>query len=63
MVRSIVHLELTKNLWNAMERLKEHLYHIDPKETGYMNPQKLRFAIISCRLPLQSDLIEKMFSV
>lgn len=62
-VRAIVHWELNRNLWDEMDRLREHLYHLDPHQGTHMGAVCLRSAVMSCRLPLQPVLVENMFSV
>lgn len=63
LIRSVVHLELTRGLWDDLDRLQEHLYHIDPRNTGYMSETKLRSAIVACRIPLKASLVGFMFSM
>lgn len=63
LVQSVVHLELNRALWNDLDRLREHIYHVDPLNKGYMNEQKLRSVIAACRIPLKPTLIGFMFSV
>lgn len=62
-IRSVVHWELNRKLWDDMARLKEHLYHLDPVTTGFMSPRELASALMACRLPLSVALVQKMFAV
>lgn len=63
-IRSLVHLEMNRNLWDDMARLKEHLYHLHPNELhGFLPENELYTITKACRLPLPNDLIRKMFSV
>lgn len=63
-IRSLVHLELNKNLWDDMARLREHIYHLHPKNLdGFLPENELQTIVKACRLPLPHDLIGKMFSV
>lgn len=62
-IRSTVHWELSRNLWDDIERLEEHLYHLIPDIFGFMSENMLYKAIRACRLPLKPSLIENMFSV
>lgn len=62
-IRSAVHWELSRNLWDDIERLEEHLYHLIPDHCGFISKNMLDKAIRACRLPLKPSLIENMFSV
>lgn len=63
-IRSLVQLELSKNLWNDMARLKEHIYHLHPNNLdGFLHENELQIIVKACRLPLPNDLIWKMLSV
>lgn len=63
-IRSLVQMELNKNLWNDIVRLKEHIYHLYPNDSdGFLPKSKLQTIIKACRLPLPNDLISKMLSV
>lgn len=63
LIRSVVHLELNRALWDDLDRLQEHLYHIDPTNSGYMSEALLRSAIAACRIPLKPTLVGFMFAV
>lgn len=63
-IRSLVHLDLNRNLWNDMARLKEHIYHLYPSQmNGFVPEKELQTIVKACRLPLSHDLICKMCSV
>lgn len=63
-IRSLVQLELNKNLWDDMARLREHIYHLHPNNVdGFLPENELRAIVKGCRLPLSNDLIHKMLSV
>lgn len=63
-IRSLIQLELSRNLWDDVARMKEHIYHLDPDNTtGYMDERQLRSLILACRLPIKSVLIDNMLSV
>lgn len=63
-IRSLVQLELIKNLWDDMARLKEHLYHLHPNQMdGFLPKNELQTIVKACRLPLPNDLILKMLAV
>lgn len=62
-IRSTVHWELSRNLWDDIERLEEHLYHLIPDVFGFISANTLYKAIRACRLPLKPSLIENMFAV
>ncbi|KAG4065244.1 hypothetical protein HA402_012686 [Bradysia odoriphaga] len=63
LIRSTVHWELNRNLWDDMERLEEHLYHLIGDVFGFVSENTLFKAIRACRLPLKPSLIRNMFSV
>lgn len=63
-IRSLVQLELNKNLWDDMSRLREHIYHLHPNNLdGFLPEDELQTIVKACRLPLPHDLIRKMLSV
>lgn len=63
-IQSLVHLELNRNLWDDLTRLKEYIYHLDPINfNGYLPEKQLHSIVLACRLPIKSILIENMFSV
>lgn len=62
-VRSTVHWELSRNLWDDLERLEEHLYHVLGDVFGSVSESVLFKAIRACRLPLKPSLIQNMLSV
>ncbi len=62
-IRSTVHWELSRNLWDDIERLEEHLYHLMGDIFGFISENILFKAIRACRLPLKPSLIQNMFSV
>ena len=62
-VRATVHLELKRALWNAMDELKEHMYHINPSNKLHLPEIKIRSALKGCRLPFSLELIDDMLMV
>lgn len=62
-VRAIVHGDLNRNLWDDMDRLRQHLYHLDPLQSTHIGALCLRSAILACRLPLHAALVDNMISV
>lgn len=62
-IRSTVHWELSRNLWDDIERLEEHIYHLVSDVFGFISENTLYKSIRACRLPLKPSLIENMFSV
>lgn len=63
-IRSLVHLELNRGLWNDMARLREHIYHLHPNNlNGYLPVNEVDTIVKACRLPIQQDLITKMLAV
>lgn len=62
-IRAAAHLELKRNLWNAMDELKEHLFHINPLNKPFLSEVKLRSIIKGCRLPFSQELIDDIMMV
>lgn len=63
-IRSIVQMEIQRDLWNNMDRLKEHIYHLDPENTsGILSNRLLRTVIKANRLPIKDVLAESLLSV
>lgn len=62
-VRSIVHSELNRGMWDDRDRVREHLYHLHGCHAEYMRPQVLRSTVLACRLPLQPVLVDNMMAV
>nr|XP_029712249.1 EF-hand domain-containing family member C2-like [Aedes albopictus] len=63
LVRSAIHGELTRQLWNDLERTKEHMYHLDPAANGWMSPRNIVVTVKACRIPLDNALIDAMLEV
>lgn len=62
-VRSIVHSDLNRGLWDDLDRVREHLYHLQGGQAEYVRPPVLRSAVMACRLPLQPVLVDHMMAV
>ncbi|XP_055921545.1 EF-hand domain-containing family member C2 [Eupeodes corollae] len=62
-VRSAIHLEIRRNLWDDMDHLKEHVHHINPSHKSFISESTLRSIITGCRLPFTTELIDDMFKV
>ncbi|XP_055545172.1 EF-hand domain-containing family member C2 [Wyeomyia smithii] len=63
LVRSAIHGELTRELWNDLERTKEHLYHLNPTSNGWICPKHIVGTIKACRIPLDNALIDAMLQI
>lgn len=62
-IRSAVHAELNRHLWDARAKILPHIYHVAPNNNGYL-PQKMAVSVTrACKLPLDIALIEKMIAV
>ncbi|XP_012262352.2 EF-hand domain-containing family member C2-like [Athalia rosae] len=59
-IRSLVHGELTRQLWTDVERLEEDLHHVDRARTGYLPRDELYTIIRGCRLALDIELLNSM---
>lgn len=62
-VRAAVHLELKRNLWNAIDEMKEYLFHLNPLNKPFLSEAKIRSALKGCRLPFPQELIDDMIQV
>ncbi|XP_062554556.1 EF-hand domain-containing family member C2 [Armigeres subalbatus] len=63
LVRSAIHGELTRQLWNDLERTKEHMYHLNPIAEKWMSPRDIVVTVKACRIPLDKALIDAMLEV
>lgn len=62
-IRSAVHAELFRSLWDDRARIRQHIYHLAPHNNGFL-PQKTMISVIrACKLPFDIALIEKLISV
>lgn len=62
-IRSAVHAQLNRSLWDDRARIKQHIYHIAPQNNGFL-PQRMMVSVIrACKLPFDIALIEKLLSV
>lgn len=62
-VRRVIHWELNRNLWNDLDRFKEHIYYLDPSNKGFLTEERLLSGIRANRLPLDIALIKNVFTV
>lgn len=62
-VRSVVHSELNRGLWDAVDRLGEHLYHLHGGAAEWMRAATLHSAVMACRMPLAPVLVDNMIRV
>lgn len=62
-VRSVIHMEIIRHLWNDLDRLQEYLYHLEPKQCDFITERKLISAIRGSRIPINIELTENLFSV
>ncbi|XP_063973466.1 EF-hand domain-containing family member C2-like [Diachasmimorpha longicaudata] len=56
-LRSLIHTELTRFLWNNLDRLAEDIHHWNPSGTGFLPPSDVYKILRGCRLPLDAQLI------
>lgn len=62
-IRSAIHADLSRNLWDDRARAKQHIYHVAPVHNGFL-PQKVMVSVIrACKIPLDIALIEKFMAV
>lgn len=62
-VRAILHTELHRFLWDDLERMLEHMRHLDNQKTGYLPRKMTHYAIKACRIPIDEVLIERILDV
>lgn len=62
-VRAAVNLELKRSLWNAIDEVKEYLFHINPLNKTFLPESKIRATLKGCRLPFPQELIDDMLKV
>ncbi|XP_011304473.1 EF-hand domain-containing family member C2 [Fopius arisanus] len=56
-LRRLIHTELTRFLWNNLDRLAEDINHWDPSSTGFLPSTSIYTILRGCRLPLDPQLI------
>ncbi|XP_001603780.2 EF-hand domain-containing family member C2 [Nasonia vitripennis] len=59
-VRALVHTELTRHVWNELDRLEEDIREWDRERIGYLNRNQLYTILRASRIPLQKELINLM---
>lgn len=63
MTRSLVQMELARNLWDDLQNVKVFIYHLFKKdEHDYLTDNELYKVITACRLPISNDLITPMLN-
>ncbi|XP_058803403.1 EF-hand domain-containing family member C2-like [Phymastichus coffea] len=59
-IRALVHTELTRLVWNDLDRLEEDICAWDRDKTGYLGRDQLYTLLRANRIPLQRELIRLM---
>ncbi|XP_024947143.1 EF-hand domain-containing family member C2 isoform X2 [Cephus cinctus] len=59
-VRRLVHTELTRFLWDDLDRLTEAIHHWDRSRSGYLPRSELYTILRGCRIPIDIELLNSM---
>lgn len=62
-IRSIVQGELSRDLWEDLDRTKEFIQHLSPEKVDFLSEQKILTIIRGCRVPLDIAIVRQMFEV
>lgn len=62
-MRSLLHLEIYRNIWDDLTCLKQFIYHLDPERREYLPENVLRTVLRGSRVPLDVSLIDQFFTV
>lgn len=63
LIRSVVHGEIIRGLWDDMVRLKEFMYHVDPQRREYLPEQNIWIVIRACKVPLDPAIVQQLLAV
>jgi hypothetical protein len=63
LIRSVVHGEINRGLWDDMDRLKEFIYHVNPEKLKYLPEQKIWIIIRACKIPLDPAIVQQLLAV
>ncbi|XP_012275373.1 EF-hand domain-containing family member C2 [Orussus abietinus] len=59
-IRRLVHTEITRLLWNDLDRLSEDLRYRDRMNTGYLSRHDIYTVLRGCRVPMDIELLNSM---
>ena len=62
-MRSLIHQEIYRNIWDDLVNMKEFIYHLDPEQRHYLPEKTLRTVIRGSRVPIDIALIDQLFAV
>lgn len=62
-IRSAIHAELIRNLWDEKTRVKQHVYHVVPIHNGFVPKRILRSVTRACKIPLDTALIDRFLDM
>jgi hypothetical protein len=62
-IRSIVQGEITRELWDDLQRTKEFIYHLSPENTCFLSDDKVYLTIRACRIPLDPMIVKQLLEV
>lgn len=62
-IRSIVQGEISRDLWEDLDRTKEFIQHLSPEKVDFLSEQKILTTIRGCRVPLDIAIVRQMFEV
>ncbi|XP_043275434.1 EF-hand domain-containing family member C2-like [Venturia canescens] len=59
-VRRLIHTEITRLLWNELDRLKEYIHHVDEARTGYLPRSELWTILRGSKIPVDPEILNLM---
>lgn len=62
-VKATAQMEIKRNLWNAFEQLKSHIFHLNEERRSHLKESVLRTVIRGCALPFPPELVDDIFKV
>ncbi|KAK0180026.1 hypothetical protein PV327_005709 [Microctonus hyperodae] len=61
-IRRLIHTELKRFLWDGLDRLKKGINHWDSAESGFLPRNEVYTILRGCKIPVDSQLIDKMLN-
>lgn len=63
MLRSVIHGEIGRGLWDDFENLVHFLYHVDPAKREYLEEKDIFTVIRGAKVPLDRNLVKQFMAV